>query len=88
MFKLVFKIIKSKNPKIHYLSGKFIQKLVTLKEFIPDMVFEKIIRKAAGMGSASKEADPDSYEHAHDFCDVLVKLDTIGVQKNEDVTIL
>ena len=36
------------------------------------MVFEKIIRKAAGMGSASKEADPDSYEHAHDFCDVLV----------------
>jgi short-subunit dehydrogenase len=42
---LVFKIIKSKNPKIHYLSGKFIQKLVTLKEFIPDMIFEKIIMK-------------------------------------------
>ena len=34
---LIFKIINSKNPKIHYLSGKFIQKLVTLKEFIPDM---------------------------------------------------
>ena len=33
----------SKNPKIHYLSGKFIQKLVTLKEFIPDMIFEKIV---------------------------------------------
>jgi short-subunit dehydrogenase len=42
---LVFKIINSKNPKIHYLSGKFIQKLVTLKEFIPDMIFEKIVMK-------------------------------------------
>ena len=31
---LVFKIINSKNPKIHYLSGKFIQKLVTLKFLI------------------------------------------------------
>jgi len=36
------------------------------------MIFEKIIRKAAGMGKASKKPDPDSYEHAHDFCDVLV----------------
>ena len=42
---MVFKIINSKNPKIHYLSGKFIQKLVTLKEFIPDMIFEKIVMK-------------------------------------------
>jgi len=36
------------------------------------MVFEKIIRKAAGMGKASREPDPDSYEHANDFCDILV----------------
>ena len=36
------------------------------------MVFEKIIRKAAGMGKASREPDPDSYEHSNDFCDVLV----------------
>ena len=42
---MVFKITNSKNPKIHYLSGKFIQKLVTLKEFIPDMIFEKIVMK-------------------------------------------
>ena len=42
---MVFKIINSKNPKIHYLSGKFIQKLVTLKEFIPDTIFEKIVMK-------------------------------------------
>ena len=36
------------------------------------MVFEKIIRKAAGMGTASRDPDPDSYEHAHDFCDLLI----------------
>ncbi len=36
------------------------------------MLFEKIIRKAAGMGRASREPDPDSYETAHAACDVLV----------------
>ena len=36
------------------------------------MKYEKIIRKAAGMGTASREADPDVYDHAHAFCDVLV----------------
>lgn len=36
------------------------------------MQYEKLIRKAAGMGSASSKADPDCYDHAHGFCDVLV----------------
>ena len=36
------------------------------------MQYEKIIRKAAGMGTASREPDPDKYDHAHAFCDVLV----------------
>ncbi len=36
------------------------------------MFFEKFIRKAAGMGSASREPDPDSYDIVHDFCDLLV----------------
>ena len=36
------------------------------------MQYEKIIRKAAGMGEASREPDPDVYDHAHAFCDVLV----------------
>ncbi len=36
------------------------------------MQCEKIIRRAAGMGTASREPDPDSYDHAHGFCDVLV----------------
>ncbi|WP_305984506.1 sarcosine oxidase subunit alpha family protein [Roseibium sp. MMSF_3544] len=36
------------------------------------MLYEKLIRKAAGMGTASREPDPDCYDHAHAFCDVLV----------------
>ncbi|MCK5274548.1 MAG: (2Fe-2S)-binding protein, partial [Alphaproteobacteria bacterium] len=36
------------------------------------MQYEKIIRRAAGMGEASREPDPDSYEMAHAHCDVLV----------------
>jgi sarcosine oxidase subunit alpha len=36
------------------------------------MWYEKIIRKAAGMGTASREADPDAYEHANGYCDILV----------------
>ncbi len=36
------------------------------------MRYEKIIRKAAGMGTASREPDPDHYEHAHGYCDLLV----------------
>uniref|UniRef100_UPI0035AE2195 sarcosine oxidase subunit alpha family protein n=1 Tax=Paenirhodobacter enshiensis TaxID=1105367 RepID=UPI0035AE2195 len=35
-------------------------------------VFEPVIRRAAGLGNAAKEADPDRYEQAYAFCDVLV----------------
>ena len=36
------------------------------------MLYEKFIRRAAGMGKAPTEADPDTYEHRAAFCDVLV----------------
>lgn len=36
------------------------------------MRYEKLIRKSAGMGTASREPDPDRYEQAHGFCDLLV----------------
>jgi sarcosine oxidase subunit alpha len=36
------------------------------------MFFEQFIRRAAGMGAASREPDPDAYDIVHDFCDVLV----------------
>ena len=36
------------------------------------MLYEKLIRRAAGMGTSSREPDPDNYEHGHIFCDVLI----------------
>ena len=37
-----------------------------------EKVYEPLIRRAAGLGRASLEADPDTYEKAHAFCDLLV----------------
>jgi sarcosine oxidase subunit alpha len=36
------------------------------------MVYEHFIRKAAGMGDPTSAPDPDRYEKAHAFCDLLV----------------
>ena len=36
------------------------------------MLYEKLIRRAAGMGASSREPDPDHYEHGHIFCDILI----------------
>ena len=36
------------------------------------MTYEHVIRKAAGMGIASREADPDRYDSRSAHCDVLV----------------
>tara|TARA_B100000925_G_scaffold281545_1_gene253431 strand:- start:479 stop:1276 length:798 start_codon:yes stop_codon:yes gene_type:complete len=41
---LIFKIIMSKNPKIHYTVGKFIQKFsIVLKKILPQRLFEKLL---------------------------------------------
>lgn len=37
-----------------------------------EKVYEPLIRKAAGLGKASYEADPDSYEKCWAHCDLLV----------------
>lgn len=37
-----------------------------------EKVYEPLIRRAAGLGRASRAPDPDSYEHTHAHCDVLV----------------
>jgi heterotetrameric sarcosine oxidase alpha subunit len=37
-----------------------------------EKLYEPAIRRAAGLGRASVEPDPDTYEKAHAFCDVLV----------------
>lgn len=37
-----------------------------------ERLYEPLIRRAAGLGRAPREPDPDHYERAHLFCDVLV----------------
>ena len=37
-----------------------------------EKIYEPLIRRAAGLGRASKEADPDKYEKAYAHCDLLV----------------
>ena len=37
-----------------------------------EKLYEPFIRRAAGLGRASTQADPDRYEKAHLYCDVLV----------------
>src|SRR5437899_175123 len=37
-----------------------------------EKLYEPIIRRAAGLGRAAGAGDPDRYEHAYAFCDVLV----------------
>ena len=36
------------------------------------MTYERLIRRAAGLGRAPKEADPDCYDHRFAPCDVLI----------------
>lgn len=36
------------------------------------MNYEKLIRRAAGMGRAARRPDADGYDQAHGYCDVLV----------------
>ncbi|MEG3125429.1 2Fe-2S iron-sulfur cluster-binding protein [Sphingomonas sp. GB1N7] len=36
------------------------------------MLYEKVIRRAAGLGKAPTEADPDRFEHRSAFCETLV----------------
>ena len=37
-----------------------------------EKIYEPIIRRAAGLGAATKEADPDKYEKSYAHCDLLV----------------
>ena len=44
MAKAVYKIINTKNPKVHYKVGEFMQKFsIVLKRILPDRVYEKLL---------------------------------------------
>ncbi|MEZ2224442.1 sarcosine oxidase subunit alpha family protein [Rhizobium sp. RCC_161_2] len=55
-----------------FLGAGFYYKTFMWPSAFWEKVYEPIIRKAAGLGKASYEADPDSYEKCWAHCDLLV----------------
>ncbi len=58
------------------LGGRFMPPGFYYKTFMAPasmwMTYEKVIRKGAGLGRSPMEADPDSYDHLNQHCDLLV----------------
>ena len=54
-----------------FVAGFYYKTFMWPKSFW-EKIYEPIIRKAAGLGVASKETDPDKYEKAYAHCDLLV----------------
>ncbi len=55
-----------------FLGAGFYYKTFMWPKAFWEAVYEPIIRKAAGLGGLSGEHNPDSYERAYAFCDLLV----------------
>ena len=55
-----------------FLTAGFYYKTFMWPASFWEPVYEKFIRKSAGLGRAATEPDPDTYEHSHAHCDVLV----------------
>ena len=55
-----------------FLTAGFYYKTFMWPASFWEPVYEKFIRKSAGLGRAAVESDPDTYEHSHGHCDVLV----------------
>ena len=54
-----------------FVAGFYYKTFMWPKSFW-EKIYEPLIRKAAGLGVASKETDPDKYEKAYAHCDLLV----------------
>jgi methylglutamate dehydrogenase subunit C len=54
-----------------FVAGFYYKTFMWPKSFW-EKIYEPLIRKAAGLGTASKEVDPDSYEKSYAHCDLLV----------------
>ncbi len=54
-----------------FVAGFYYKTFMWPKSFW-EKIYEPLIRKAAGLGTASKETDPDTYEKSYAHCDLLV----------------
>ena len=65
--------IGSINSKLsRFIPGGFYYKTFKWPQSFWKHVYEPVIRRAAGLGRAATGRDPDTYEHMHLHCDVLV----------------
>ncbi|MFZ5677992.1 MAG: sarcosine oxidase subunit alpha family protein [Pseudomonadota bacterium] len=55
-----------------FIPGGFYYKTFMWPQAFWKHVYEPMIRRAAGLGKAPEGRDPDTYEHMHAHCDVLV----------------
>jgi sarcosine oxidase subunit alpha len=60
------------NLAYRFLPAGFYYKTFMFPRFAWKHLFEPVVRLSAGIGPVPKEADPDRYEQAYDFADVLV----------------
>jgi methylglutamate dehydrogenase subunit C len=56
----------------HFFVAGFYYKTFMWPKSFWEKIYEPLIRKAAGLGTASKESDPDTYEKAYSHCELLV----------------
>jgi methylglutamate dehydrogenase subunit C len=54
-----------------FVAGFYYKTFMWPKSFW-EKIYEPLIRRAAGLGTASKAADPDTYEKSYAHCDLLV----------------
>ncbi|MEE9375139.1 MAG: FAD-dependent oxidoreductase, partial [Rhizobiaceae bacterium] len=55
-----------------FLTAGFYYKTFMWPASFWESFYEKIIRRSAGLGRAATLSDPDTYEHVHTSCDVLI----------------
>ncbi|MFH1554331.1 MAG: sarcosine oxidase subunit alpha family protein [Pseudomonadota bacterium] len=69
---LAFDLLSANQWFSAFLGAGFYYKTFMWPAALWEKLYEPAIRRAAGLGRAAEEADPDSYEKAFAFCDVLV----------------
>lgn len=69
---LKFDLLSLTKPLAPFMAAGFYYKTFMWPKSFWEKFYEPLIRRAAGLGRAANAADPDSYEKAYAFCDVLV----------------
>ncbi|MBX9841266.1 MAG: sarcosine oxidase subunit alpha family protein [Xanthobacteraceae bacterium] len=69
---LGFDILSMTAPLAPFMSAGFYYKTFMWPAPFWEKLYEPLIRRAAGLGRAAEGEDPDHYEKAYAFCDVLV----------------